>query len=129
MVELKKELETHFNTNWSATPIQWEGLDFTRPTDGKWIALKFHPINRLLYAFDGNTGRNADTAQLEVFTYGDSSTESISLGDDVKTFIENWKYSTADARVGLGVPDGNGVINLDNNIYESVLTFQINSYN
>ena len=129
MVNLKIELEKHFNTNWISTPIQWEGIDIQAPSDGKWIGLKFNPIDRTQYAYDGSSGRTKDQAQLEVSCYATSTTKSLSLGDEVKAFIENWNYSGIDANVGLGVPDGNGVINLDNYIFESVLTFQIKSYN
>lgn len=129
MVSLKQELEAYFNDNWVDTPIQWDGIDFSKPVGGSWIGLKFNPIDRALYAYDGQDGRNRDLAQLEVMTYGKTTTASISLGDDVKTFIENWKFVTNDAQVGLGVPDGNGVINLESDIFESVLTFEIISYN
>lgn len=129
MVFLKQEIEAYFHSSWSDTPIQWEGIDFSAPTDGEWIALKFNAIDRALYAYDGNDGRTRDIAQLQVMTYGKTTTASLSLGDDVKAFIENHNYSNVDAKVGLGVPDGNGVLNLENDIFESVLTFEIISYN
>lgn len=129
MKDLKVGIDTKFVNEWVATPIQWDGLDFKSPTDKKWIGLKFTPIDRKAYAFDGSDGRTTDKALLEVSIYGSSSTESLSIGDDVKAFIENWNYTSIDAKVGLGVPDGHGVINLENDIFESVLTFQITRYN
>ena len=103
--------------------------DFTQPTGGKWISLVFIPIARDTYAFDGQNGRSVDLVQFKVLSYGTNATQALGLDDDVRTFLECFSIPNNDAKVGNGVPDGLGIIDLDNDVFEIGSLYEINSYN
>jgi len=53
----------------------------------------------------------------------------LGLEDEVRTFIECYKDASIDMSVGDGVPNGNGVVNLDNGVFQSISLYDITRYN
>ncbi len=73
--------------------------------------------------------RTLDVIDVKVLSYSDNPTKVIGLEDDVKTFLECWDVPNHGAEVGVGKPDGLGIIDLDNGVFEAVTTYLIESYN
>jgi len=128
MTNIKRELEQAFLDHWTFTPVQFDTTDFKAPNDKQWIAPQFIPIDRHIYAFDGAKGRKVDRMQVKILCYSNSPTKVLMLEDKVKEFLECHDLQTVDAWIDVGVPDGLGIIPLDNGTYNSALTFAVKAY-
>ena len=129
MVDIKKEIDALFNDDWIETPVQFQGTDFTTPNNKRWISIRFTPIDRALYAFDGANGRKADTVQVQVLCYDKSTTKALELEDSVREFFECYKLQTVNGTVEEGNPDGLGVVNIGNDVYQTSSLYTIKVYN
>jgi len=127
MKSLKIEIEKYFVDHWTQTPIQFQGSTFTQASE--WISVVFIPLDRSLYAFDGGNGRKMDTVMVKVLSYSDNPTKTLGLEDDVRAFLECIEVPNNNARVGMGKPDGLGVLDLENGVFEASSTYLIQSYN
>lgn len=127
MNAVKKSIEAKFLADWNTTPIQWEGIPFTATP--QWISLVFIPIDRTLYGFDGNDGRKRDTILLKITSFSDSTTRALELEDEVRTFIECYNDGVLNYKVGLGVPNGDGIISLDNGVFMTTSLYEIQNFN
>ena len=64
---------------------------------------------------------------LKVSVFDESATLSMMLEDDVRTLLE---CKTIDKyRTGVGQPSGDGAVPLENDVWVSVSTYDILSYN
>ena len=126
MTDIKKKVEQYFIDNWVKTPIQFEGTSFVAPK--RWIKLNFYPLDRKITAFNGtDEGLKSDTMLLKVSVFDESATLSMMLEDDVRTLLE---CKTIDKyRTGVGQPSGDGAVPLENDVWVSVSTYDILSYN
>ncbi len=129
MVALKIELEQYFVDNWTETPIQFQGNDYTAPIDNRWIYIEFIPIDRAIYSMGCPFPYSMDTVMLRVYARDTTPTASLSLDDEVRTFIECFQMSSVTATVGDGVPDGLGIVDLGNSIFETASNYTIEAYN
>lgn len=120
-------LEGYFYQSWTTTPIQYHGVSFTTPSTKKWIGLKFVPVENVLYAFDGtDTGRIEYNAQMQVFCYDTSLSKCIKLADSICTFLNGKRFSP-DIVCGIGQVHG-AAIDLENGIFECMVTFEASNY-
>lgn len=129
MHSLKEQLEIYFNENWVLTPVQYQGARFDQPTDKTWIYISFVPIDRAVYGFDGGNGRKMDTAMLRVSSYSSNPLKSLEIDDAVRAFLECWELPFNDCQVQEGVPDGLGIVDLGNGMFETISNYLMNSYN
>ena len=127
MKSLKVEIEKYIQANWTQTPVKFQGSTFAQTSE--WVSVVFIPLDRSLYAFDGGDGRKKDTVMLKVLSYSDNPTKCLGLEDDVRAFLECINIPNNNARVGMGKPDGLGVIDLENGVFEASSTYLIESYN
>ena len=129
MLEDKHIIDKHFQYNWAATPIQYDGANFTAPQDGRWISVRLIPYDR--QSMSANHGLKVDYALIKVYCYDTSTTKCYNLARAVQTFLE-CKNIPTDTRneiiVGVGVPSGDGATPLDNSVYETVLDFTVRKY-
>ena len=117
MYDTKVEIEEYFNLNWVSTPVQYQGIDFVNPK--KWVSVIFIPIER-----SSNTcGRVFENSQLKVLVYDVSPTLAIKLMDELNDFLSCLQLNTCN--IGVGVPDGMGIIPLDNGVHEIVSLFEV----
>lgn len=126
MTIVKINIESYFKSTWHTSPIQWEGVPFEVTTD-KWISLAFIPIDRKTYAFDGADGRKQDTILIKITSYAKTSTLAIELEEEVRRFFEC--YSDLSFKVGVGVPNGDGIIPLDNGYFMATSLYEIQNFN
>ena len=117
----KIDLDKYMNTNWTFTPIQYDGLRFDHPDDGRWISLKLAPYESTDEAIA--TGVRTDRGTLSVTCYHRSATQSFKLANGISEFLSNVEISGAS--YGVGKDDGFGAVNLDNDIYQTVVMFDI----
>ncbi|WP_043785269.1 phage tail terminator-like protein [Solidesulfovibrio alcoholivorans] len=64
-----RAVQTYFKTNWTATPVAYDNLAFTPPTDGKWVRCTVLPGK----AFSEEVGPDASghrigVVKVQVFT-------------------------------------------------------------
>lgn len=129
MNKLKKEVEQYFLDNWSTSPIQWDEDDsFKAPSDKSWIGINFIPIDRSVIGLDGGSGRKSNLAQVKIFSYGRNPTKALELEDSVRAFFECIDLPLNDARVGLGEPDGFGVVDMQNGLYQSATLYDVKTW-
>ena len=115
----KREIEQYFLDNWTATPIQFQGVDFDSPD--KWISLAFIPVDRT----SNTCNRVFENSQLKILCYDKSPTLAIKLLDEVNTFFDCKSLSTCYS--GTGNADGLGVQDLLNNTYEVATLYEVNN--
>ncbi|RLA68955.1 MAG: hypothetical protein DRG09_06930 [Epsilonproteobacteria bacterium] len=115
------EINKYFNDNWMDTPIQYEGIRFDTPTDGKWISLQVHPYGREEQTF--GKGVRKEKGLLKVFVYETSATLAYELASQVDTFIAETFISKI--FIDVGSPDGQGAEALKDGIFEVLLNFEM----
>jgi len=121
IADIKKDIETHFQSNWTDTPIQWEGVRFD--SVDSWISLKLIPI-----ANEANTcSRIFNNLQLQVLCYDITHTKVMELSDKVSEFASCIDLTSCHIQVGSY--DGLGVIPLENNVSFLNTIFEIDSIN
>jgi len=119
LYESKVEIEQYFLDNWTSTPIQFQGVDFTQPN--KWISLVFIPIERT-----ANTcNRVFENSQLKVLCYDVNPTLAMKLIDEVNAFFDCKTLSKVYS--GVGKADGLGAIDLLNNTFEIASIYEIDT--
>jgi len=121
---MKIAIEKHFADNWTATPIHWQGMRFTAPSDNKWIHVSFTPISRQRGGFGGGCATNE--AQVKIMSYDKTPTASLALDGQVLTFLENYSWEH-NSTVGLSEPDGLGTIDMENGAFETSSLYQVKS--
>lgn len=124
MVDMKIAIDTYFSDNWTECPVHYQGMTFTQPSDAKWIHIMFTPIEREQYGFGDACATNI--AQLRILSYGDTPNASLTLDGDVQTFIENYYWGTGN-NVETAEPDGLGIIDLDNGVFETSTLYIVTS--
>lgn len=124
MVDMKIAIDTYFNDSWSSTPIQWQGMTFEQPADGEWIQLSFTPIAREQGGFGAGCATNM--AQLRVMSYGTTPNASLTLDGEVQEFIENYYWGEGN-NVDTQEPDGLGIIDFDNGVFETSSLYLVTS--
>ena len=121
----KAALEQYFIDNWTATGIQFSGVEFSNKTLTKWISLKFIPVENDRYAMNGTvSGRINYNGLLQVFCYAKNESLAYGLSDDVKSFLHDKTIGSID----VGIGQDRGVENLDNGYFEALVVFEINNF-
>ena len=119
----KPLVDVEFQSNWTDTPIQYDGADFAEP-HMEWIAISLIPTDRKTVGFDGTLGgRKSEEGIIRVRAYSASSTLALQLTGKVATFLECREF--AGLSVGVCEPDGGGAVPLENGLYETETTFNI----
>lgn len=121
LYEVAKEINKYFDFNWMQTPIQYDGINFKTPDDGIWISIKLVPYERTNETL--GTGVTMERGLLKVFSYSQSATLSYQLAQEVSLFIEQTVIDGA--FIDVGSADGNGAINLHDDIYETLTNFNV----
>lgn len=127
MQNLKKQIEIYFNDNWTDTPVQYQGS--SEPDTDTFIYITFVPLDRSVYGMDSNGGRKKDTVMARIFSYSSNPLKSLEIDDSVREFFECWELPGIDARTQTGVPDGLGIVDLGNGMFETTSNYTIESYN
>lgn len=127
MQNLKKAVETYFNDDWTSTPLQFQGSAL--PDTDTFIYIVFVPIDRSVYGIGNNKGRKKDTVMIRVSSYSSNPLRSLEIDDAVRDFFECWEVPNIDAQVQSGVPDGLGIVDLGNGMFETISNYMIDSYN
>ena len=122
----KSKVDKHFQDNWTATKVQYEGAKFDLPTNNKWVSVSFVPYDRSIIGYAGANSRKEDNALIVVRCYDTSPTLSMILAEEVQTFLECKKID--DIIVDLGISDGNGAIPLHDGIFELTLNFKTRKF-
>jgi len=125
-LNIKEAVDSYFEDNWTSTPVQYEGTDFGTPVTHKWISLQMLPYDRDTYAYDGANGRKRSYQLIRVRCYDVSPTLAFTLAQEVQAFFECVTLDTL--KVGIGTGDGNGAVDLNNDIYEVTLNFDTIDY-
>jgi len=119
----KPLVDTEFQSNWTETPIQYDGADFAEPS-ADWIAIALIPTDRKTVGFDGTLGgRKSEEGIIRVRAYAKSATQALHLTGKVATFLECREF--AGVSVGVCEPDGGGAVPLENGLYETETTFNV----
>ena len=119
LYDIKVEIEQYFIDNWTSTPIQFQGVDFTSPN--KWISLIFIPLKRE----SSTCGRIFESYQLKILCYDTNPSKAIELMDNVNAFYDCKQLTKSYS--GTGYADGLGVQDLLNNCYEVETLYDINN--
>ncbi len=127
MNKVKESIEAYFKDNWVETPIQYEGTDFIAPS--RWISLAFVPIDRVLTGYDGSRGRKKDIILLKIASFDTSTTLALKLEQQVRDFIECYQDDVINYNVGILVPNGNGCVPLENDVYQTISNADIIYFN
>ena len=124
LYEYKSKIDKYFDANWSETPIQYDGIHFDMPTDGRWISIQLHPF----YAIEETFGRAVtdERGLIKVFAYDKSATLTFELSNDVCLFLN--EIFIDGAFVNTGVPDGRGAMPLRDGVFESLTNFTIENF-
>ena len=66
--EIAQAIETHFNTEWTATPIAWPNVPFTAP-DGSWVRFNNLPdMTETIEIGPGGVGIRLGVVKIQIFT-------------------------------------------------------------
>ena len=122
----KSKIDKYFQDNWTLTDIQYEGATFTVPKNNKWISIALLPYDRSIVGYGGTNTRKEDNALIVVRCYDTSPTLSMTLAEEIQTFLECKKID--DIIVDLGISNGNGAISLHDGIFELTLNFKTRKY-
>jgi len=117
----KVDIDKYMEANWTFTPVQYDGIRFEHPANGRWISLQLVPYDSIDEAI--GTGVQTDRGTLLVRCYGRSATESFKLANGITEFISNKEIAGAVYDRGKG--DGLGAVSLENDIYQTVVMFDI----
>jgi len=131
--DIKKDLDTYFQDNWSSTGIQY--ADENRPRVGgvltdpstldSFISLKYDPVENDSYGFDGTaTGRIEYAGLQKVFCYAKNSTKALLLADQIKTFLNGKQLNNIHISIGQ---DGSPK-DLGNNFHEVLCSFDVSQW-
>lgn len=122
--DIKKDIEKYFIANWTATKIQFEGVN-TNITDDEYIGLVYNPVLNERYAFDGtNSGRVRQLGIQKVFCYAKNTTKAYTLADTVKTFLNGAEFNGLDFEIG----QDRMVVDLENGFFEVLVETQVNKF-
>ena len=124
---IKATVEQYFLDNWTDTPIDWAGQAFSVPTDREYISLQFIPFDRTNYAFDSTNGIQKDDTILKVRSYSNNPQKSYQIQDKVIAFLEGKQFGNTYYRIAK--PDGNGAVDMENNIHETTTKFITDTWN
>ena len=123
--DIKIAIEMYFNTKWTTTPIQYEGVKLATIPD-KYIGLIYNPVLNEQYAFDGTTtGRIRHVGIQKVFCYAKSTTLAYKLADDVKTFLNGLELNGIVFQIG----QDRSVLDLENGYFECLVQTELVKFN
>lgn len=123
--DIKASLEQYFLSNWTSTPIQFEGIKFDYSGKTNWISLVLAPAFADRYGFDGTaTGRVRYVGIQKVFCYAKNPTKAFQLADSVKTFLNGLQIGGSVIDLGQ---DGTA-LDLQNGYFEVVVNFEYSNF-
>ena len=126
LLNTKKEIDKFFLNGWTETPIQFEGTKFEDTDARRWISLQTIPYDRELKGFDGGTGRKITHYTEVVRCFAPNALKSFELAQQVLNFFECVRLGSIAVKTGIG--DGNGAIDLENNLFQLSVNFDIIEY-
>ena len=121
MTEIKQNIEEYFVNAWHHEPVYFQGQETSAAHE--FIVLSFIPINSAIAGFGGAQTRKRREALINVKSYCTNPTRCMVLDDKVRAFLEC--YNVDNIEVGVGEPDGLGVIDLEagNGFFESSVNY------
>lgn len=124
--DIKKEVDSHFQTNWTQTPIQFHGQNLDTSSIDSFISLIYAPIENTNYGINGTpTGRIEYAGLQKIFCYAKNPTLALKLADDVKTFL-NGKELPQNIHIQIG--QDRTPIDLGNGFYEVLCNFDLSQW-
>ena len=122
-LEITAELQIYFMNNWTETPLKLPDFPFDDTDIPKWISISYAPIVNDIIGCNGTTtGRLNYNGLFSVYCYAESRMDVFKLADSVSTFL-NGKQLTKNIRVGIG--QHNSVLDLDSNLFELKVLFEV----
>ena len=119
IADIMIDINTQFQSNWTHTPIQYEGVNFDSVDE--WISLKLIPIENT-----ANTcNRVYNNLQLQVLCYSTNHTKVMMLSDKVSEFASC--IDLASCHLSVGSYDGLGCIPLENGVSFLNTIFEVDS--
>ena len=123
--DIKITIDTHFNDNWTDTPIQFQGQELDNTGMDNFISLIYNPVENETYGLDGTpTGRILFSGIYKVFIYAKNYNKALILADAIKSFLNGTQINHI--HVGLG-QDG-AVNDIGNGFKEILTTFVVNEW-
>lgn len=123
--QTRGSIEQYFATNWTETPINYEGQFIERDDDH--ISLKFVPIANNQLGFDGtSTGRIEVLGNMQVFTYSTNPPKVYILADKVIAFLSGVDVAS-DIRCEYGQVVSSAVKHPDG-LYELMVSFTVRNF-
>lgn len=115
--DVKKDLDTYFQNNWTETSIQFQGQQLDTTGLDKFISLIYNPVENDAYGFDGSaTGRLKYAGLYKVFCYAKNPTKAFLLADQVKAFFNG--KEVGNITIGIGQDGSSTDLGID---FEEVL--------
>ncbi len=119
MTAIKQKIEQYFIDSWHGAPFIVQGQEIN--SQPPFMVISFIPIDREKVSYGGTCAHSRDTAAFKIECYETNPTKCLILEDSVKAFLEC--YNIDSIRVAEGKPDGLGIIDLENHLFQSVLLF------
>ena len=121
MTEIKQKVEQYFVDNWTGEAVFFQGQN--APSGNAFIVISFIPLDSALVGFGGSETRKRREATFNVKSYESNPTRCMMLDDKVRAFLEC--YNVDNIIVGVGEPDGLGIIDLEagNGLFESSVNY------
>lgn len=125
MVNIKQKVEQYFIDSWTGAPFNFQGNDIEAVAP--FFTISFVPLEREAYSFGGACSRKRDTAYFKISSYETNPTKCIILDDEVRAFLEC--YNVDSVQLEEGKPDGLGIVDLENGLFESVTNYGATQHN
>lgn len=120
--DIKATIEQEFLSNWSTTPIQFEGVKFDYTGKDSWVSLVYTPVVSDRYGFNGTAiGRVRYVGIQKVFCYAKNPTKAYKLADAVKTFLNGKEINGLVFDIG----QDRAVLDLNNGYFETVVNTEV----
>ena len=121
MTEIKQKIEEYFVNYWHNEPVYFQGQETS--AGHEFIVVSFIPLDSEITGFGGDQTRKTREATINVKSYCTNPTRCMILDDKVRAFLEC--YNVDNIVVGVGEPDGLGILDLEagNGFYESSVNY------
>lgn len=116
------QIETRMNTNWTTTPIAFENIEFTPPTNSPWVSLFIYGVDSFTLA--NRSGSYRDTGLIAVKIHvpiGSGSKVAMGYADTIATI---WRASIFN-NIRCGIPSINRLGEFDG-WYQTIVTTPFN---
>ena len=92
----QRDVETRFAAQWTETPIAYENVDFTKPSNASWVRLTIIDGSGKPYGIMGSTGQAVDNGLISVQVFvpeGTGTQEAKRLADEILPIYQDTRFS------------------------------------